>query len=398
MQFTYTGKDRAGKAVSGAVEGNDRMSAAAKLRARGIQVNKMNRAEVPSVSGRAKIKPMLLMMMTRQLATLLKAGVPIVTAIHSIASQAEEEALHSILSNVEKAIQEGSPLSKALQVQKGTFSELYVNIVFAGESGGVLPEVLTRLADLTERDEKIRSEVKSALRYPFMVLGALILAFLFLVKFVVPKFTGMFKQFKIELPLPTQILILISDLLGKYWPWLLVGTVAVVFAFYRYKKSAVGKKQIDTLMLKAPVMGPLIIKFNMSRFASLLSTLIKSGVPIMSCLNIVRNTVDNEIIKEDIDMIIKRVEAGEGIYLAMQDSKTFPVLMTNMVEIGEKSGAIDDMLNMVSDHYEMETHYAVKAMTSLIEPMMTVGAGTMVLGLALAIFMPMWDIVKAARK
>jgi type II secretory pathway component PulF len=208
----------------------------------------------------------------------------------------------------------------------------------------------------------------------------------------------MFKQFKIELPLPTRILILISDLIGKNWPWLLVGTAAVGFAFYRYKRSAAGKKQIDTLMLKAPVMGPLIVKFNMTRFSSLLSTLIKSGVPIMSCLNIVRNTVDNEIIKQDIDMIIKRVEAGEGIYLAMQDSRTFPVLMTNMVEIGEKSGAIDDMLNMVSDHYEMETEYAVKAMTSLIEPMMTVGAGSMVLGLALAIFMPMWDIVKAARK
>ena len=144
-------------------------------------------------------------------------------------------------------------------------------------------------------------------------------------------------------------------------------------------------------------MGPLIVKFSMARFASLLATLIRSGVPILACLNIVRNTVENVIIKEDIDMIIKRVEAGEGIYVTMQESQVFPNLMANMVEIGEKSGAIDEMLVMISDHYEMETHYAVKGMTSLIEPVMTIAAGSMILGLALAIFLPMWDIVKAAR-
>ncbi|MBN1521570.1 MAG: type II secretion system F family protein [Candidatus Aureabacteria bacterium] len=399
MKFSYVGKDRTGKNVSGTIDGSDRLSAAAKLRARGIQVANLTRGgEIKTSRGIRKVKPMMLMMMTRQLSTLLRAGVPIVTAIHSIVTQIEDEDLQSVMQNVESGVKNGLSLSKSLAGQRGVFSELYVNIVFAGESGGVLPEVLARLADLIERDEKIRTEVKAALRYPFMVIGALIFAFLFLVNFVVPKFAMMFRQFKIELPLPTRILIALSDLMENYWMWMLGGAAVLGFAFYRYKKTPGGKRRIDNFSLKLPAIGPLIVKFNMARFASLLSTLIKSGVPIVTCLNIVRNTVENEIIKEDVDLIIKRVESGEGIYVTMLESSVFPNLMANMVEIGEKSGAIDEMLVMISDHYEMETHYAVKGMTALIEPVMTVTAGTMVLGLALAIFLPMWDIVKAARQ
>lgn len=397
MKFTYTGRDRTGKTVNGDIEGNDRLSAASKLRARGIQVSKLEKGGAIGTRTKVNVKPMMLMMMTRQLATLLRAGVPIVTSIHSIATQMEEEGLRNVMENVEQGIQNGLSLSKSLQAQRGTFSEMYVNIVFAGESGGVLPEVLSRLADLIEKDEKIRSEVKSALRYPFIVLGALILAFLFLVNFVVPRFAGMFKQFRIELPLPTRILIFLSDSMEKYWVWMILGAALIGFAFYKYKKSPGGKRTLDAIALKMPAIGPLIVKFNMARFSSLLSTLIKSGVPIVSCLNIVRNTVDNEPLKEDIDIIIRRVEAGEGIHVTMQESHIFPNLMANMVEIGEKSGSIDEMLVMISEHYELETHYAVKAMTALIEPVMTVSAGGMVLGLALAIFLPMWDIIKAAR-
>ena len=400
-KFSYTGRDRAGKPVSGVVDAGNKNAASSSLRARGIVVTKIDKSTGGGINlfkGKVKIPPMLLMMMTRQLSTLLRAGVPIVTSIHSLTTQMEDEGLRDVLQSVENGIQNGLSLSKSLQAQKGVFNDLYVNIVFAGESGGVLPEVLSRLADLIERDEKIRAEVKGALRYPFIVVGALIAAFLFLVNFVVPKFADMFKQFKIDLPLPTKVLIFLSDFMDKYWIGMLVATVALAYGFFRFKRTAGGKRLLDSLALKLPVMGPLIIKFSMTRFSSLLSTLIRSGVPIVSCLKIVRNTIENTIVKEDVEIIIKRVESGEGIYLTMQESVVFPMLMANMVEIGEKSGAIDEMLVMIAEHYEMETHYAVKGMTALIEPVMTVCTGSMVLGLALAIFVPMWDIVKAARQ
>jgi type II secretory pathway component PulF len=399
VKFVFTGKERSGKSISGQLEAKNRTAAISLLRTKGISA-----ANIEQVSSggffkpKVRIKPMLLMMMTRQLATLLKAGVPIVNSIKSLASQMESEDLRKVMQGVEQGIQNGLSLSRSLQAQKGVFSELYVNIVFAGESGGVLPEVLLRLADLIEKDEKIKSEVKSALRYPAFVVGALVLAFLFLVNFVVPNFAKMFKQFQIDLPLPTKVLIAMSDFMGKYWMWMLGAAVVLVFVFVKFKRSASGRRQMNVLSLKMPVIGPLIIKFNMARFASLLSTLIKSGVPIVSCLNIVKNTVDNEVIKDDINLMIRRVESGEGIYMTMNESKVFPKLMSNMVEIGEKSGSVDEMLIMVSDHYEMETHYAVKGLTAMIEPVMTVATGAMVLGLALAIFLPMWDIIKAARQ
>ncbi|MCK5708414.1 MAG: type II secretion system F family protein [Candidatus Aureabacteria bacterium] len=402
MKFSYTGK-KGGRTVKGTIDAPDRKGASNKLRAQGVSVNNLTKASALSgdlklFGGKAKIKPMMLMMMTRQLATLLKAGVPILTSVHSLVTQTEDEALQKVLHNVELGIQNGLSLSKSLATQKGIFSDLYVNIVFAGESGGALPEILTRLADLIERDNKIAAEVKSAFRYPFIVLGALVCAFIFLVNFVVPKFTAMFKQFRLELPLPTRVLITISELMGAYWGWMILITVSLIFAFVKFKKTDTGKRLIDIIFLKLPVMGTLTIKFSMARFASLLSTLIKSGVPIVSCLKIVKNTIENSMIKKDIEIMIKRVESGEGIYTTMKESPYFPTLMANMVEIGEKSGSIDEMLNMISDHYEMETHYAVKALTSMIEPVMTICAGSMILGVALAIFVPMWDIVKAARQ
>jgi type II secretory pathway component PulF len=398
--FKYKGRTATGAAKEASVEAGSLEAARRILKRQGIRVTALEEAtQKESVDPhKAKVKPLEIMMFTRQLATMIKAGVPILTSVRSIRQQVESATLAAILERVDNSITGGKPLSQALTGYPNAFTELYVNIVIAGEIGGVLPEVLTRLANLIERDHEITSEVKGALRYPTYVTVALVGAFVFLINFVVPKFSAMFKKFDLDLPLPTRILMAISDSMQAYWFVYSVSAISIFIAWRYFKKSTLGKSLLDRLVLKLPIVGKVTLKYSMARFASLMSTLIRSGVPALNCLDIVRKTMENTVIEKEFQKVRNRVESGSPIHDYMKESPVIPPLMTNMIKIGEDSGSLESMLDTIAEHYEMETRYAVKTLTGLIEPVMTVVTGCMVLTLALAIFMPMWDMMKAARQ
>jgi type II secretory pathway component PulF len=207
----------------------------------------------------------------------------------------------------------------------------------------------------------------------------------------------MFGRFRMDLPLPTKILIFLSNTMKAYWWGYLIGAAALFWGFRAFKKSAYGSLLLARLQLKLPIVGELVIKFNMARFANLMSTLIRSGVPVLNCIEIIKKTIDNQVIEAEFGKIKARVESGAPIHQYMQESSIFPPMLTQMVQIGEESGSLDEMLSTVASHFEMETRYTVKSLTGLIEPMMTVVTGIMVLGLALGIFLPMWDMTKMTR-
>ncbi|MBN2143661.1 MAG: type II secretion system F family protein [Candidatus Aureabacteria bacterium] len=396
--YTYKARTSTGALREGNIIADSADSARSKLQRQSLRVFFIEEdKEKIWKEGTVHIQSIELMMMTRQLSTMVKAGVPILTAVKSLQKQIGNPGLADVLKKVELLISGGKTLSQALSAYPEIFNDLYVNVVIAGEAGGVLPEVLQRLATLIERDHEIMTEVKGALRYPTYVTLALVGAFLFLVNIVVPKFTTMFLRFKLDLPIPTRILIFLSTTMKSYWWAYLLGGIALYLGFHSFKKSSYGANLLARIQLKLPVVGELIIKFNMARFANLMSTLIRSGVPVLNCIDIIKKTVTNQVIEAEFLKVRSRIESGAPIHEYMEESPVFPAMLTQMVQIGEESGSLDEMLATVADHFEMETRYTVKALTSLIEPLMTVVMGIMVLGLALGIFMPMWEMTKATK-
>ena len=345
-----------------------------------------------------KVKVDEVIVFTRQLVTLLKAGVPLLACLEALVEQTDNKGFQEILSLVYKDIESGISFSEALSKHPKVFSALYISSIRAGEFGGALDEVLERLGELMEHDRQTRSRVKSAMRYPIIVIISMVVAFFALMLLVVPKFITMFEKVGIELPLPTRIMIFLYEVISQQWPWLLAGLAVVLAAFQVWIRSESGRYTWDGLLLKMPVFGPLIMKTAMSRFTRMFETLNSSGLPILQTLDIVSGTVGNVVIGKEIQKAALGIRQGEGIAVPLKQSKLFPPMVVRMIAIGEQSGSLDTMLLNVSKHYDTEVEYAVKNLTSLIEPMLTVGLGAIVLFLALAIFLPMWDLTKMAKR
>ncbi len=335
-----------------------------------------------------------LIMMTRQMMTLLQAGVPIMNCMDALVAQTTQPMLRAILQEMQKDIQNGTVLSATFAKFPKTFSTMYIHTVRAGETGGILPEVLSRMADMLENELETTRAVKSALRYPVMVVIALVIAFFVLITFVVPKFAALFARFNTQLPLPTRILIGINTVVRDWW-FIAIPTLAGLgFAAYQYVHTVKGRYQWDTLLLKLPVFGNLILKFSMARFAQMFSMLYKSGVPVLRVIDIVSQTLGNAAIGREVAAMAESVKQGQGLSEPLKKSRYFPPLVVHMISVGEKSGSVDEMLIEVAKNYDMETKYLVRNLTSMIEPMLIVGLGCMVLLLALGIFMPMWNMIK----
>ncbi|MFQ5822838.1 MAG: type II secretion system F family protein [bacterium] len=348
-------------------------------------------------SQKGKIKQAQVIVFTRQLVTLLKAGVPLLSCLEAIVEQADNQALKEIIKKIYVDIESGISFSAALSKHPKAFSELYVNSIKAGEMGGTLDEVLERLAHLLEYDQDTRARVKSAMRYPIIVVVALVVAFVALMMFVVPKFIDLFEQVGAKLPLPTRILIEMHFILANYW-YLVLATVSVILiAFFKYIKTERGAYQWDNFKINAPIFGDLNLKTAMSRFTRMFETLNSSGLPILQTLDIAAKTVGNVVVGKEIEKAAYGVLQGKGIAEPLSQGKLFPPMVIRMIAIGEKSGSLDEMLLNVSKHYDTEVDYAVKNLTSMIEPILTVAMGVIVLLLALAIFLPMWDLTKLAQ-
>jgi type IV pilus assembly protein PilC len=336
---------------------------------------------------------------SRQFAALVNAGVAMVRGLGVMADQCTNKKLKKILLQVNADVQSGMSLSEAMRSHPEAFDQLYVAMISAGEMGGVLDEVLNRLSKLLEDQTRLNNQIKSALAYPVVVSLIAVTIFFGMVIFLIPVFDGIFKQLGGQLPVFTQILVNLSVFLRtpQYGFTFLVFWAGVIFGLKQYYKTRTGRETIDRFSLKVPLFGDLIQKTAVARFCRTFGSLSRSGVPILSALEIVRDTAGNQIISNAIDEARKEVQSGGMLSLALQKEKVFPVLATQMINVGEETGEIDKMLMKVADFYEDEVEQAVKAMTSIMEPIMIVVLGGMVGSILVAMYLPMFQVFELVK-
>ncbi len=344
------------------------------------------------------VKSSELNMFTRLLFTLQRAGLPLLSSLNALREQTLNKRLKDTIEQIAMDIEGGSNLSSALARHPKVFDDLYVSMIRSGEASGKLSEILERLAILGEHDEKVRLRVKSAMKYPVIIVSGIIIGFLALVTLVVPRFQDLYSQFTTALPLPTQILLGINTMVTKFW-WLMILSVAgAVFSFKKIIKNAKGMFWWDNVRLKIPIVGPLLLKLIMSRFCRIMGTLLRSGVPILQILDLVAGTVGNVVIVQVMDKVKKSVNEGSGMLEPMKASGMFPVVVTQMVAAGEETGKLDDLLLHVADYYDSEVAYTIDNFVSLIEPILIFVLGIGVLFMALGVFLPMWSLMDLFKK
>lgn len=329
---------------------------------------------------------------TRQLSTLARAGIPVVEAIGAIAEQLENKKLKAVMSRIKRDVNEGASLANALREHPKVFSELYVSMVHAGESSGNLDVVFDRLADFTESQVRLRAKLVGALMYPVIMAGIGMVIVTLMMLFVVPKISEMFEEMGADLPLITKILIGASDFAQTFWPLIILLGVGGTGAFSRWRRSEDGKPKWDRFVLKVPVFGPLIRMLNIARFARTLSTLLASGVPILSAMTICRAVLTNHVLGVAVDDAREAVKEGQSIADPLKRSGQFPAMVTHMIAVGEKSGDLESMLGNVADSYEIQVDSKVMQLTSVMEPVVIVIMGISVAFLVFAILMPMMQM------
>jgi len=347
----------------------------------------------------SSVKTNELVLFTKQFRTMLIAGLPIIQLFGVLENQTENKKLKNIIVSITMDIREGSTLYDAFAKHTGVFSPLYCSMIRAGEQSGTLPEVLGRLIYILEHEHKIKSDVKSALQYPVIVLAALVIAFIVLLTFVIPRFAAIFSRAGMDLPLPTRVCISLYHFMDNYWLWITTGIIIVIIAvrFY-YKETDAGKYLWNTLILNIPIIGALFLKTMMSRFASVFSILQSSGVPVLDSLDILCGTIGNYVIAKEISLTRDRVEEGRGISGPLKSAKYFTPMVVDMIAVGEESGKLEEMLREISVHYDDEVEYAVKRLSDAIGPVLIVGLAVVVGFFALSVFLPMWDLTKIVRK
>jgi type IV pilus assembly protein PilC len=395
--YQYRVRDRAGNLVTGELIGDSEGLVLTKLREMGYMPLDVKRArtglkmEIKLRPGRVKMKD--LAVFSRQFATMVNSGLPILRALAILSEQTENKELQTILTEVRLDVEQGSSLSGAMSKHPKAFSDLYVSMIRSGETGGVLDNVLLRLADNMESDVELRRTIKSAMTYPVVVVvmvGGILAAMLL---FVVPQFESIYASLGGSLPLPTRILLSVSNALTTYWWLFLLIFVAIWFGFRRYKKTPAGRLIVDTAKLKMPVFGPLFHKTALARFSSTLGMLLRSGVPILQALDIVTDTVNNKVISKAVGDVQGSVREGESIAHPLSKHAVFPPMVVQMLAVGEETGAVDTMLDKVSDFYNSEVKAAVDALTSLIEPLLIAVVGGAVGAAVVALYMPMFNVI-----
>jgi len=333
-----------------------------------------------------------LMIFTRQFYTLFKAGVSMDTIFSSMIKQVSSTALKNALTRIKADIASGSSLSQAFARHSRIFDELYVSMLAAGEEAGILEDVLRQLSTLLEKDYEIKKGVKNAMLYPKIVLTVLVLATTFLMTFVVPKFAVFYGHYGAKLPLPTMILIGMSNFVRGYWYIVLGIFLLISYLFVRYYRTKTGRFKIDAYRLEMPVFGQLELKVANARFARILAALYRSGLHMPRCLEVVAGVIGNEAFAREVRMLRDDIQKGATLSEAMGRRHYFSGVMTETTAVGERAGALDELLSTVADHYELEVSYTVRNLTTLLEPLMLVGIFGMVLLLALAIFLPIWNL------
>jgi MSHA biogenesis protein MshG len=401
--FTYKGRDKQGALVQGVLESPDSNTLASQLF--GLNITPIEILAKESISGsknisiqlfEEKIETIDVMLFSRQMYTLLKAGIPIMNALNGLQASTNNQTFASVIGNIRESLGSGRELSSALSQHPKVFSNFYINMVRVGETTGMLDTVFLRLFDHLDFERFMRDQIKSALRYPTFVVIAMGIAIVVVNLFVIPAFAKVFQSFGAELPLMTRILLGFSNFMVTAWPYLLVGMIGTVFLFRSYIATAVGKFKWDKFKLGTPLAGKIIHKASMSRFARSFALASKSGVPITSGLKLVAQTADNDYIASKIEQMREGVERGESILRTATNSGVFNPIVLQMIAVGEESGALDDLMQEVADMYQRDVEYEIKTLGAQIEPILIVFLGVMVLVLALGIFLPIWDLGNVA--
>ena len=395
--FEYTARNPAnGQIQKGQVDVASKEDVTAFLRKQRMMLVSVREAPKPiKISFGNSIKTRDIVIFTRQFATMINAGLSLLRSLTILAEQTENKALKDVTRAVVFDVEAGNTLADAFAKQPKPFSGLYVNMVAAGEAGGILDTILLRLATFLEKNDALMRKVKSAMIYPGVILSVAVIAISVLLVFVIPVFENMFASVNMELPLPTRVVIAASDFLTSYW-WLVLGVIAAfVFALKRWYATANGRKQLDTLMINAPVIGDVIRKSAVSRFTRTLGTLISSGVSILDGLEITAKTSDNRVIHDAVMESRQSIAGGETIAAPLERSKVFPPMVISMIAVGEQTGGLDEMLSKIADFYDEEVDVAVGALLSLMEPVMIVVLGVIVGGMVVAMYLPIFDMMNA---
>ncbi len=397
-QYRYKARDKFGALFVGTFESSGKEAVAGHLDGLGYYPVLIEE-ERPRISFSQfslkfeRVSPNDLIIFSRQLSTLINASIPIVDSFAALEEQTENPILKTVISNVRSDIESGETFAGALAKHPKIFSPLYVNMVRAGEEAGVLDEILDRLAILAEHDAETQARIKAATRYPKIVIGALAVAFGVLVKFVIPRFAGMYDNFDAALPLPTRIMVWTNQAVQQYGLVVVVVLALVYIGFKKYTKTKRGELWLDGFKLKVPIFGVIYTKTALSRFARVFGALTRSGMPILKTLDIVSTTVGNVVISRVVDTVRDSARQGRGIVEPMRVSRVFPPIVIQMVAVGEESGKMEEMMSKVSEYYDRDVEYAIRNLSSNLEPILLACIGGVVLFMALAIFMPWWNMI-----
>jgi type IV pilus assembly protein PilC len=397
-RYSFRAVDEAGKTQTGVLDADSAQHAGSILAARGQIPTGIREVAVKRASSGAfsSVKPMELALFTKQFSTMLRAGVSMTKVLDILESQTENARLKGVVADMGRVVKEGGSLSTAMRAHPKVFSALYVGMVRAGETSGSLPEVLERLIYIIEHEAKIKGDVKSALQYPMIVTIALAVAFVVLLTFVIPKFATVFNRSGMKLPWPTRVCMGLSDGLRSYGPWLLLGVAIAIVGIVLYLRTPEGKLMRDTLLMRTPVVGPLLIRASVSRFASVFAILQASGMAVLDSMKLLSQTIGNAAVGRELEKIGGLLQEGRGISRPLGQARYFTPMVVNMVAVGEETGNLDEMLREVSRHYDAEVEFATKKLSDMIGPALIVTLAVVVGFFALAIYMPMWEMGKAS--
>jgi general secretion pathway protein F len=400
--FDFKGLDKSGKEISGVRDADNEKALRSLLKGEGVFITRIGKGqrkgqsllstEVDVAQYFERITAMDIAIFTRQLATLSKAGIPLLESISATVDQSEKPKLRKVLAQLRQDVSEGASLAGAIQKHPKVFSPIFPNMIRAGEASGTLDSILLRLAEFTENSVKLRNKIQSAMMYPIVMVGfgGLILAGMF--AYVIPQITQIFRDTGQELPLLTQLLIGFSDLLRNWW-WLgILLAILCVHLFRKWKRTETGSVKWDGLKLRFPLFGKLFLMIAVARFTSTLATLLRSGVPLLTSLDITKNVLANQVLSKAVDDARVVVKEGGNLADPLKRSGYFPPIVTHLVAIGERSGALDEMLTVVSDAYETQVENRISTLTALLEPLMIAGMGVVIAIIVFAVLMPILQL------
>ena len=396
--FAYSGRTRAGQTVTGERIAESVDAAVAALRREQIMVTQISPVRdaakaAPAKAKSKRVNPKNLAVFTRQFSVMIDAGLPLVQCLEILGTQEEDKNFSAVILATRSDVESGMSLADAMKKHPKTFDPLFTNMIAAGEAGGILDTILKRLATYIEKSVKLKGQVKSAMIYPVAVIVIAALVVGVILWKVIPTFASLFAGLGAQLPLPTRIVIALSNGLVQFMPFIIVGIIAFVFGFRTWYGTAAGRKIVDASVLKMPVLGSLMRKIAVARFCRTLSTLLASGVSILEALDITARTAGNAIVEDAILLTRKSIEGGDTIAAPLKETNVFPAMVVQMIGVGEATGALDTMLQKIADFYEEEVDVAVAGLLTLLEPIMIAFLGGVVGGIVIAMYMPIFDLI-----